>query len=68
MKWTFDGPLIAGPYAILYCYDAREGLFDGALEWDNGWSEPYPIVSFAGPFETLEKAKEWASKNNPEDM
>lgn len=65
-----DNPSKPGIYAILYCWDAQEGIFDGVGIWDGEtWDHSLPMSVFSKEsFDSVESAKEWADKNNPEHI
>ena len=73
MNWTFNtDPQQPGIYAVLVCYDSEEGAFPSHDEWDGArwkgerWEGSRPVVAYAGPFDSEQKAEEWADKNDPD--
>lgn len=67
-KWDHDAkaPPKPGIYAILYCWEPQEGVFDGAAYWNGKkWDQELPIGAFSfQPFKTIKEAEEWAERNN----
>lgn len=61
-------PTENGWYAVLVCWDVREGSFPNAAYWDGEkWSRrAVCALGRAGPFATEEEAKDWAYANDPE--
>lgn len=68
MDWTFsENPQQKGWYAISYCWEAEEGIFNGASFWTGtNWEGCLPIFAFAGPFETSAEAVAWADAQDVE--
>jgi hypothetical protein len=58
-----------GWYAVLFCWDANEGIFAAGNRWlGDRWENNLPVYAWAGPFSAMVKADEWARAHNPEDM
>lgn len=71
MKWVYEqntGP--TGWYAVLRCWDPREGIFPGAVWWyetEGGrWEGTGGVIGHAGPFVGRTAAEKWAYDNDPE--
>jgi len=69
-KWVYDDkPELPGWYAIMYCWDVREGIFVGADHYDGGaWREGLPVTGFAGRFPNKVLAEEWGERHDPEGI
>lgn len=66
-KWVQEPhPPATGWYAILYCYDAEEGIFPTADYWNGKeWNQGYPVVSHSPEsFKTFAEAYEWADMHD----
>lgn len=67
LGWIWDKPTVPGWYATTYCWDAQEGMFPGADEWDGEkWRSGFPVIGYAGPFEDEKTAKTWADAHDVE--
>lgn len=70
--WDYDSkePDKKGVYAVLFCWETSEGIFNGSAMWDGQeWSESWPISAFSiEPFEDSKDAEDWAKRNNPENI
>ena len=69
--WVFNNkPEFEGWYAIMYCWDVREGTLVGADHWctarKGGWRDGYPVTAYHGPFIDKSEAEEWADMHDPE--
>ena len=63
-KWVWDEPKVAGWYAIAYCYDEEEGIYNSAAYWDKEWRTTLPVCASAGPFPDRAEAREWSYAND----
>lgn len=62
-----DKPTTPDPgwYAVLYAWDADEGIFCRSAYWDGqDWEIDRPIYAYAGPFLIEETAHQWAAKRD----
>ena len=66
--WSFDdAPKIPGWYAVLVCWNSREGVFPSFDYWSGeNWSNNSPITAFSGPHESQKIAEDWAYEHNPD--
>lgn len=75
IDWVFGTkPSINGWYAILYCWEPEEGVFDDAARWNDGkWGDGsyytyLPIFCYSSSsFATQLEAEDWAYDHNPEN-
>ena len=67
MEWEFlKDPIEAGWYAVLICYDPREGIFPGAAHWDGKkWSRK-SVSGFGGKCDTEKEAEALAYEHDPD--
>lgn len=63
-------PVQFGWYAIMYGWDAQEGVFVGADYWNPNetWAQGYPVLAVHGPHPTQFDALTWAKKNDPDSQ
>lgn len=73
-EWTWEGgPTEPGIYAVARCYDPEDGVFPDHDEWrgpfqpSRKWSGK-GVVGFAGPFQTVKAARDWAYAHDPEGV
>jgi len=59
-----EKPKTPGWYAVLYCWEIQEGVFNQASYWNDGWDEKLPIGFWWGPFDTAQEAEEYAEESN----
>ena len=67
MEWQFSGtPEVAAPgwYAVLVCYDPREGVFPASAEWDGSNWMHRAVVAFGDLCETAVQAEDLAYYND----
>lgn len=61
-----ESPKEAGWYAVLLCWEPREGFFPGAAYWDGARFNETAVSHFIPqPFEDEQTAKDSAYENDP---
>ncbi len=67
MKWEFTkDPTELGWYAVLICYDPREGILPDAAYWNGEKWDRKAVSGFGGKCETEEVAKTLAYEHDPD--
>lgn len=71
--WIFgnDPPSMRGWYAVIICFDEREGLFPQALYSDgHTWAKKLPVTAIGnvGPFASEQEAHDFAYAHDPEEV
>jgi hypothetical protein len=67
MEWEFTKePAEPGWYAILICYDPREGIFPDAGYWDGTKWDRKAVSGHGDRCESMELAEALAYENDPD--